>query len=337
MKKLLLFFLIVLPLGCSKISEQKIIETRSYMHTFVQIQILSGNPKEDYKIMNKAFDAVAEVETNTSRFIASSDVSKIKNAPSNQKIKVSSYTFNCLSLAKKLNKKTNGKYDVTISPLVDLWGFGKNKNTKIPSKEKIVSALKKIGSDKFFLFRNCNAISTSVNNLDIDLSSVAKGAAVDAAAQKLLDSGISNFLINAGGEIRTSSTGEKIWHVGIQKPELNASSGDVITNDILKIKNKAVATSGNYRNYFKHGTNFYFHIINPKTGFPLKTSVMSITVTAPTCAEADAWATAFFTLSPEEAIKLANKTPKIECFIIERPAKGENNFIFHKSKNFDAN
>ena len=112
------------------------------------------------------------------------------------------------------------------------------------------------------------------------------------------------------------------------------ASKDIIEDDILKVKNKAVATSGNYRNYFKEGTNTYSHIINPKTGAPVKTTVLSVTVTAPTCAEADAWATAFFTLTPANALQLANTIPNVECFIVERPAKGSKNFRFHQTRSF---
>jgi len=304
------------------------------MNTFVEIQIIAKNKKQAQKAVNKAFDAVGEAETNTSKFIAVSDLSKIKNAGQNEIIKVSDYTLKCLTLAKKISKHTDGKYDVTISPLVELWGFGKNKTKRIPSEIEINNAKEKIGSNKFITLYNENAVSTTVDNLDIDLSSIAKGAAVDAAAEKLFECGFSNFLVNAGGEIRTSSSGKKVWSVGIQTPRENVAPTDIIEDDIMKVKNKAIATSGNYRNYFKEGTNTYSHIINLKTCAPVKTKVLSVTVIAPTCAEADAWATAFLTLAPDEAIQLANTIPDVECFIIERPSSGSKKFRFHQTKGF---
>ena len=333
MKKFVLIILMILISACSKNENKKFAEQRSYMHTFVEIQVIAKNKNKVQFAVNKAFDAIAEVETNTSKFISSSDVAKIKDTKQGIKIKVSDYTLKCLSLAKKISKLTGGKYDITISPLVDLWGFGKNKNKRIPSKKEINQAKKKIGADKFIVMYNENAVSTTVDNLDIDLSSVAKGAAVDAAAERLLQLGFTNFLVNAGGEIRVSSSGKKVWHVGIQTPKENVSVDDII-EDVLKIKNGAVATSGNYRNYFKKGTNTYSHIINPKTGMPVKSTVLSVTVTAPTCAEADAFATGFFTMLPVEAIQLADTISNVECFIIERPLKGTTNFRFHQSKDF---
>jgi len=304
------------------------------MNTFVEIQVIATNKDKVQQAVNKAFAAVGVVETNTSKFISASDVSRIKDAKQNQLIKISDCTLKCLNIAKEISKLTNRKYDVTISPLVDLWGFGKNKTKNIPSEKEINIAIEKIGSDKFIILQNENSVSTTVDNLNIDLSSVAKGAAVDAAAETLLRCGFTNFLINAGGEIRVSSSGEKEWHVGIQTPKENVAVKDIIENDILKVKNKAIATSGNYRNYFKEGTNTYSHIIDPKSGIPVKTSILSVSVTATTCAEADAWATAFFTLKLVDAIQLANTIPDLECFIIERPIDGSKKFRFHQTEGF---
>ena len=329
-----IFIILFLISACAKNEEKKIVARRLYMHTFVEIQILGKNQKKIQYAINKAFDAIAETETNTSKFISASDVSKIKSAAPNQKIKISDCTFKCLSLAKDISKKTCGKYDVTISPLIDLWGFGRKNNKRKPEKNEIKKALEKIGADKFVLLFNCNSVSVTVEGVDIDLSSIAKGAAVDAAAETLFQYGFSNFLINAGGEIRTSSTGEKIWHIGIQAPKSDAGAGEIIEDDVLEIKNKSVATSGNYRNYYKEGANTYSHIIDPKTGYPVESKVLSVTVTAPTCAEADAWATAFFALPVDEAIALADKNSRVECLIIERPEKKGHKFKILNSKNF---
>ncbi len=334
MNKIVFIILIILISSCSKNENKKFAEQRSYMHTFVEIQVIANDKKKVQQAVNKAFDAIGEVETNTSKFISASDISKIKNGGQNEIIKISDYTLKCLTIAKKISEKTDGKYDVTIAPLVELWGFGNNNSKKVPSDIEIKIAKIKVGSDKFIVLYDKHSVSTTVANLDIDLSSVAKGVAVDAAVEILLSCGFSDFLINAGGDIRTSSSGEKVWHVGIQTPRENVAAKDIIENDILKVKNKAVATSGNYRNYFKEGTNTYSHIINPNTGVPVKTTVLSVTVTAPTCAEADAWATAFFTLTPANALQLASTIPDVECFIIERPAKGSKNFRFHQSKGF---
>ena len=177
------------------------------MNTFVEIQVIAKNKKKVQQAVNKAFNAIAETETNTSRFIAGNDISKIKNAEQNELISVSGYTLKCLTIAKKISEKTDGKYDVTIAPLVELWGFGKNKTKNIPSDIEIKDAKEKIGSDKFIVLYDKHSVSTTVANLDIDLGSVAKGVAVDAAAETLLRYGFSDFLINAGGDIRASSSG----------------------------------------------------------------------------------------------------------------------------------
>ena len=239
-----------------------------------------------------------------------------------------------LKIASEISIITDGKYDVTIAPLIRLWGFGTDSSNHLPSAIEISNALTTVGINKYILLDQQMALSTSVHNVDIDLSSVAKGIAADTAADVFLKSGLSNFLINAGGEIRVSSTGEKVWQIGIQVPLENSLPDEFIKERILKLENAGIATSGNYRNYFKDGSNTYSHIINPVDGKPIKTKTLSVTVIAEKCGLADAWATGLFTIQADKAVKLADSIPDIECLIIERPDASNEGFKYYYSANF---
>jgi thiamine biosynthesis lipoprotein len=188
--------------------------------------------------------------------------------------------------------------------------------------------------DKLVLIPGQCAVSTVVAGVHVDLSSVAKGLAADAAAKALKANGFNNFLVNAGGEIRTSSDGSKRWHVGIQVPKEDAPANEVFADRVLEMENGAVATSGSYRQYVRRGTNTYSHIVDPRTGRPLRTATVSVTVRAAECAVADAWATALYTLPAEDAVALAAGTEGIECLIIERPAEGSEMYRFRATEEF---
>ncbi len=324
--------------GCNqrKMSIEKISEQRNQMGTFVNIQVLASSTDSEkvHKAMSSAFKAIDELEQKTSRFLPESDPSKIEKLKLNKIIKVSPWSWRCFKIADEINRKTFGFYDITAGPLVDIWGFGKNKKQEIPDDKKINSALEIVGWKKVCLLEDFKAVSSVVAGVQIDLSSVAKGLAADEAVKTLLEKGFTNVLVNAGGEIRVSSAGEKVWRVGIQVPDENffANGEKYLKDKVVELKNSAVATSGSYLNYFKRGTNNYSHIINPKTGRPAQTETVSVTVFAKKCAVADAWATGLFLLPAREAIKLANQNPEIECLIIERPLPGKKVFRFHSTE-----
>jgi len=322
MTRLVLLLGVFILCACSR--TEKFVEQRFYMNTLVQVQMLadSRRARDVRTAIDRAFDAIGLVEKKTSQFVPTSDPARIGKAKAGEVVKVSKWTFDCLTIAWEVARCTDGRYDVTAGPVIALWGFGTGKTNRVPSQAEIDAALRSIGTGKLTLLPSVQAVSVTVAGVQIDLSSVAKGMAVDAGAEALFQCGFSNFLVNAGGEIRTSSTGEKTWRVGIQAPEEDARADVFLEDRVLRVRNAAVATSGSYRSFFRKGTNTYTHIINPKTGRPIDSTTLSVTVMARTCALADAWATGLFTLPAEEAIELANATSSIECLIIERPLPG---------------
>jgi thiamine biosynthesis lipoprotein len=336
-KRFLYIMLSVLLLGaCSQTN--KFVEQRYQMATVTQIQVLA--PTHDARnvrtAMNSAFDAIDHVEQVASWFIDSSDACRIANAAPGTLVTVNPLMMKMLCMALMLNQETDGRFDVTAGRIIRLWGFGPDKTNRVPSEAQIAEVLRVAGMDKLVLLPDQNAVSTVVAGVQCDVSSLAAGLAADEASRVLLEHGYSNFLVNAGGEIRTSSTGEKIWNVGVQVPTPDSRASEYIKNQVIKMKRGAVSTSGSYKKFFTRGTNTYTHIVNPRTGRPIQSDTISVTVLAEECMDADGWSTALFCLPADEAIALADQIPDIECLVVERPAPGEDTFRFKASKNFPA-
>ena len=160
---------------------------------------------------------------------------------------------------------------------------------------------------------------TKDNPLSIlDFSAIAKGYGVDRAAQVLRNHDIKNFMVEIGGEIVTEGVNEKgePWRIGINKPDDDSTSTNTELQDVIELSGKAIATSGNYRNYYIKDGRKIAHTINPKTGYPAQQDILSSTVIAPTCAEADAFATAFMVLGTEGANRVLEKQPQLETYFI---------------------
>ena len=226
-----------------------------------------------------------------------------------------------LSLSFSVNKATGGAFDPTVAPLVNAWGFG-FKNGQLPDSTQVDSLLALIGLSSIHLQ---DGKLTKDNPLSIlDFSAIAKGYGVDKAAQVLRDNGIRNFMVEIGGEVVTEGVNEKgqPWRIGINKPDDDSTSTNTELQDIISLSGKAIATSGNYRNFYINNGRKIAHTINPRTGYPAQQDILSSTVMAPTCAEADAFATAFMVLGMEEARKVLQEQPQLEAYFIYSDEQG---------------
>jgi thiamine biosynthesis lipoprotein len=286
--------------------------------------------------MDAAFAAINTAEQELSWFVASNDLARIRAAAPDTLVPVAPPTMACLVFAQELWQRTHGSYDVCAGPLIRAWGFGPGKTNRVPDAAELAAARARSGMEKLVLLPQQGAVSTCVAGVEVDLSSMAAGVAVDRAAEQLLRHGCRNFLVNGGGEIRVSSDGSKTWQLGIQVPEEHASDGAYLRDRIIAMKNGAVSTSGSYRNYHERGSNSLMHIISPRDGAPLRTETISVTTWAPDGTSADAWSTALFTLPAAEAIALTEQTTNLECLIILRPAPGTNALRFVASRGFAA-
>lgn len=253
-----------------------------------------------------------QVDNSLSPFNKSSVITAINNNTSMEADENLTKVFN---LAKTISKETDGAFDITVAPLVNAWGFGFKNGIK-PTDEQIDSILAFVGQEKVTL--QDGKITKTDPRIMLDCSAIAKGYGVDMVAEFLASKGIANYLVEIGGEIsaRGKNPNGTEWKIGVTKPVDDSLSINQENQTVLEITNQALATSGNYRNFYYEGGKKYAHTINPKTGKPAQSDILSATVTAPSCAIADAYATAFMVLGSAKAKEILKKHPELKVYFI---------------------
>jgi len=277
-------------------------DTQVMMGTFVEVI----SPYKEAP--NIVFSEIKRVENLLSKYKEDSDIAKLNKIG---KLKVSPETFYVLQKAKEFWQASDGVLDITVGPLLDLWGFS-DKKYYLPKDEEIKQALSKVGFDKIIFNIDDNVVEFKIPGMKIDLGAIAKGYAVDCAVKKLKERRIKSCLINAGGQVY--GLGDKFgkpWQIAIKDPRGKDFLG------FLELKNKSVATSGDYEQYFIKGNARYSHILNPKTGYPANSGIVSVTVIAPDGLTADCLATAIFVLGKEKGKALLKRFPDAEVKILE--------------------
>ena len=229
--------------------------------------------------------------------------------------------LNVLQLSKSISAYTDGAFDCTVQPLVQLWGFGKDGVRHTVGEDTLADVRSHVG------FQLIDIQGDSVIRRDprvqLNFNAVAKGYAVDRVADWLAANGYADCLVEIGGEVaaRGSKNG-KPWKVGIQVPTRTADGARESFESLPLPDRRAVATSGNYRNYFEEDGVRYTHILDPRTGQPERTNLLSVTVLAPDCATADAYATAFMVLGHEKSAQIVKQHPELEAWFIVADGDG---------------
>lgn len=231
-----------------------------------------------------------------------SELNKLNGTPVGVSVPVSDELLQVLRVSKKVWEESLGAFDPTVAPLVDLWGFGPvDTGDRIPDSDAIEAALKQIGFGQLKI--EDDGAVTKLTELTLDLSAVAKGFAVDRVANWLESQALPRYLVEVGGEVKVSGLNpeNRPWRLAIEQPQIVSEVAR-----ILEMDDGAIATSGDYRNYFEKDGKRYSHEIDPRTGRPIEHSVASVSVVLGNCAAADAWATALLVLG-ESGLKLADK------------------------------
>lgn len=247
------------------------------------------------------FTEVSRIEQLLSKYQEDSEVFRLNRIG---KLKVSPDTFYIIKKSKEFWQASDGVFDITVAPLVDLWGFT-NQEYKVPSEDLIKAALKLVGCDKIILHEKDNVVEFKFPGMKIDLGAIAKGFALDCAVKKLKENNINSCLINAGGQVY--ALGEKSghpWKIAIQNPREPKITGTLV------LKNKSASTSGDYEQFFLKNGRRYCHIIDPKTGYPVASGISSVSVVTDSALEADALSTAIFVLGKEKGEELLKKFPQ---------------------------
>ena len=263
---------------------------------------------------------LAKVDASLSPFNKNSIITAVNQ---NQDVELNDMFQDVFYLAMQISKETDGAFDITVAPLVNAWGFG-FKNGIEPTSEQVDSLMQIIGYQKVSL--SGGKVTKTDDRVMLDCSAIAKGYGTDVVARLLRSKGIKNFMVEIGGEIVTSGVNaeNEPWRVGISKPVEDPMGNDNGVQNIVKISDKAMATSGNYRNFYYKDGKRYAHTIDPKTGYPVQHSILSATVFAKRCAVADAYATSFMVMGLERAQHLLEHHPELMAYLIYSDKDGKN-------------
>lgn len=275
--------------------------------------------QNDSSLNNEILAELAKVDSALSMFNKESIISRINKG---ENVETNEMFNTVFSLAEDIADNTNGAFDITVAPLVNAWGFG-FKTGNPPSKATIDSLRSVVGYKKVSLKNN--HISKTDPRVMLDCSAIAKGYGCDVVAALLRRHGIDNYLVEIGGEVVAKGISEKRlpWKIGVTKPSDDSLAVDKELQTVLNVKNMAMATSGNYRNFYYRGGKKYAHTIDPSTGYPVQHNILSATVLAKRCAEADAYATAFMVMGLDKTKKVLDKHPELLAYLIYSDHKGQ--------------
>lgn len=253
-----------------------------------------------------------KVDNSLSPFNKKSVITAVNN---NTPANIDEMFITVFDLAKQISKETDGAFDITVAPLVNAWGFG-FKNDCMPTKHAIDSLRQLVGYQKVQLIGK--KIKKDDPRIMLDCSAIAKGYGADVVAAYLKRQGIKNFMVEIGGEIVTSGNSPRRlpWAIGVEKPIDDSLSQNQGLQTTVNVTDIAMATSGNYRNFYYKGGKKYAHTIDPRTARPVQHSILSATVFAKSCAVADAYATSFMVMGMDKAKALLAKHPELKAYLI---------------------
>lgn len=341
MKKISLIFTALLAVtfsltGCQKDPEVVSLMGKTMGTTYHIKYIDDGNLNLDKDKAHAKIEMVLkDVNAKMSTYDKNSELSRFNQFTEvNQPVEISTDLATVIREAIRLNQVTEGALDVTVGPVVNLWGFGPEKRPeRQPTAEQLAERQAWVGIEKLKLTQRDGKfyLEKSVPQLYVDLSSIAKGFGVDLVAETLEQVGAKDYMVEIGGEIRTKGKNieGKDWQIAIEKPSFDGSRS---IEQVIGLQDLAMATSGNYRIYFEENGKRFAHEIDPKTGQPIQHHLASITVLHPSTMTADGLSTGLFVLGEEKALEVAEKE-QIPVYLI---IKTENGFETKMSSTFSA-
>jgi len=264
----------------------------------------------------KIDELLADVNQTFSTYIETSEVSLLNENKTGEWQTLSPALISLVAASQYISDASQGAYDITVAPLVDLWGFGPSfKPDNLPNQADIDKVMPNIGYHKITVNKEKTALKKTGPNVHLDFSSIAKGYGVDEVANYIESKGFVNYMVEVGGEMRLrghNPDGMK-WRIAVEKPDASKRS----IQRVIKITDTAVATSGGYRNFFIKDGVEYSHTLDPKTGYPVQHHLASVTVLSDKCMTADAWATAFMVLGNKKGYDLAIEHKLAVLFIVK--------------------
>lgn len=334
MTKLFLLVLLVFALNSCTPQQQETLLTGSIMGTTWSLKLVhTSSDKVDVVALRQGAQArLDQVNQQMSTWIDDSDLS-IFNRAGQGCVPIQQGTLRVAEAALALSNDSKGAFDVTVGPLIERWGFGRIPETEqLPQPAEIEVLLSVIGDEKISVQSQPSSVLCKTHpEVEVNFSAIAKGYGVDQLAHFASQQGFQHYLAEVGGELRAQGKNKSghWWAVGVEKPDMLAPMGAVV--EALPLQNMAIATSGDYRNFYWRKGQRYSHIINPKTGFPVTHETASVSVLAATSMMADGWATAFLVMGVKDAIPLANQK-QLAVLMIERQLLDDGSERLHAHK-----
>ncbi|GMQ63336.1 FAD:protein FMN transferase [Vallitalea maricola] len=311
---LLVVFILVVLVGCSNIinqKNQKISDETFLLGTLVKVTIYGENAdEEDFEGI---FKIISDIESKVSRNISTSEISKI-NSNEIQEIKLSEDTFNIIKKGLYYSKLSEGRFDITIAPLVSLWGIG-TKDARVPEEKEIKDALKKINYKNLFLDEE-NLTIYLKKDTQIDLGGIAKGYVADKVSEYLKQNKLEHAIINLGGNILTvgNKPNGDSWKIGIRDP-FNTRGREI---GVATIGQKSLVTSGIYERYLEEDGVKYHHILDPYTGYPVENELAGVTIISDYSVDGDGLSTVIFSMGLEEGYKFVEDMENVDAVFITK-------------------
>ena len=319
------------PVVCSA-KHEHFIEGRT-MGTTYHITVVTGYLQGISGLKAKIDARLDEINRSMSTYQEDSEISRFNRFKKvGREFRVSEDFFRVMKAGRTIYRLSDGAWDATVNPLLDLWGFGQAApKNKVPPQNEIDALLPDIGFSNIeilapdFLLKKRAAVT-------IDLSSIAKGFGVDQISDLLRNNGFENYLVEIGGEIMAAGNRKDglPWRIGINRPQPDAAFDAVYK--VVELRNQAFATSGDYRNFFKANGIRYSHVIDPRTGYPVSNGVVSVSIAADNCTMADGLATAVMVMGADKGLDLVNRLAGVEGLIIVE--KNDGTLVNYFSKGF---
>jgi len=309
--QLLLGFLVYL-IGCSQ-QKDLIHFSGLTMGTTYTIKAIPLENNIDTQILKKGIDSILfSLDKQMSTWNPNSEISQFNLTHSTKPYEISESFKTVVEAALDVSEKTDGFFDITVFDLMKIWGFGPDPNSGIPDQKQIETVLSYTGREKISVIEK--AIVKEHSDTKLDLNAIAKGYAVDQVFQFFQSKGFTDLFVEIGGEVQCSGRNQlnKFWSIGIENPSGGNKSNKIFAG-IIYLDGGAVATSGNYRNFVDLSGKILGHTINPNTGYPIQTNVLSVTVLSNSCMVADAWATALMVMDYETGLKKVTENPYIKA------------------------
>lgn len=321
--KIIIFILMLIALtGVCEAKREHLIQGRT-MGTTYHVKVVAAASEDLSGLKEKIERRLLELNQVFSTYIKSSEIGRFNAMQqTGQKFEVSDDFMQVMRAARDIHRLSEGAWDGTINPLVDLWSFGPTRREpRMPSADAIKALVPKIGFEHIQI-KEPNFLVKNLAEVTLDLNAIAKGYAVDQVSEMVAAAGYKNYLVEIGGEVYAAGLrpdGQR-WRVGINRPQKDAAFNAVYR--VVSVFNQAFATSGDYRNFFVLNGVRYSHVIDPRSGYPVSNGVVSVSIIADNCTLADGLATAIMVMGAEKGIRLVDRLPNVEAFIVVEDSDG---------------